>query len=399
MDIYHSKQFCLKIGVLFGVGLLLAACAGSPNGNTSNTTPTTQSQGAGHATATAGITPTPAIGLGSQHCPAVVSNPGHWDTLIPTQASVTKVENVACGNLKGNATLQALVTVRYQGTGSILDVYVYDNLNSATPTQIFKLLNLYKGSAKISGYNTVLTAEVDLNSSANIHKSDAQLAPDLAREFKWSDGASTLVQISFPGIFPDLTRYQAEADQAQVNQGQQAWKLSATGTAQAFGASLLKWNPNAPASIVSGGGSHDTQAVVSLKNNAPGSSSVTLTMARLENNTNGGLWIITDVGASGIAITQPQAASILSTPAMVAGSGNAFEGVIGPVTILDHLYTTIGQARAHGVNGNGPTTFSTSLPYQPTFKNGAEEGLVMLAAENNASGGIAAAVMVKVLIQ
>ncbi|MGH2481454.1 MAG: hypothetical protein ACRDHW_17510, partial [Ktedonobacteraceae bacterium] len=169
--------------------------------------------------------------------------------------------------------------------------------------------------------------------------------------------------------------------------------------AQAFGASLLKWNPNAQTNIVSGAGPHDTQAVVSLKNNAPGGSSVTLTMARLENNTNGGLWIITSVEASGMTITQPQAASLLSTPATIAGRGSAFEGIIGPVTILDHLYTTIGQASAHGATGNGPTTFSTSLPYQPTFKNGAEEGLVMLAAENNASGVVAAAVMVKVLIQ
>src|SRR5258705_3473346 len=37
--------------------------------------------------------------------------------------------------------------------------------------------------------------------------------PIFFREFKWSGGANTFVQVTFPGIFPDLTRYQAEADQ------------------------------------------------------------------------------------------------------------------------------------------------------------------------------------------
>lgn len=399
MNMYSIKQLLLKTSILVGLVLLLAACTGgnSPNGTGSNATPTTQSQ----VTATTGVaaTSTPSIGLGSQHCPAAVSSPAHWNALIPTQANVTEVVRVLCGNLKGTPTLQALVTVLHDGTGAIVDAYVYDNLTSATPTQIFKVLNLYKGDAKISGYNTVITAEVDLNSSVNVNKPGVALNQDLTREFKWSDGAGTLVQIIFSGIFPDLTRYQAEADQVQVNQGQQSWKLSATTTAQNFGARLLTWDSNAPATIVSGGGQGDAQAVVKLKNTTAGSQEITLTMSRLEGNTNGGIWIITAVAADGMSITQPQSASLLSTPATVTGMGNAFEGVVGPVTILDHLYADIGHVSAHGAAGNGNTTFSASVSYKTTFKGGAEEGLVMLAAANNASGGIGAVVMVKVLIQ
>lgn len=399
MDRCRFKQLFLKISVLFGMGVLLAACAGSTSRNTSTPTPIIQSRGTGDATATVGVTPTPATGSRAQGCPAAENRPGYWDTLLSTRTSASQVENVTCSNLKGDATFQALVTVRHQGSGSLLDVYVYDNLNGASPTRIFQLLNLYRGDARISGSHTVLTAEVDQNSSANIHRSEAQLTPDLAREFQWSSSAGTLVQIVFPGIFPDITRYQAEADQAAVNQGQQPWKLSAISTAQAFGASLLKWSPNAPASIVSGGGPHDARAVVSLRDNIPGGNTVTLTMTRLNGNTNGGLWLITNVTASGLAITRPQIASVLSAPAAISGGGNAFEGIIGPVSILDHLYTSLGQTSARGAIGNGPTTFTASLPYQPTFKGGAEEGLIMLATENNASGGIGSAVMVKVLIQ
>ncbi len=396
MRIIHIKRLCLTIGVLFGL-LLLAACGGNNgSGTNSSGSPTT---GTTSTTGTAAVTPSPGIGLGPQPCPDAVKAPTYWDSIIPTQPGVSKVENVTCGNLKGVPTLQALVTVRYDGTGQVLDVYVYDNLTGATPTQIFKLQGLAYGGARISLYNTVLTAEVDMASSVNNNKPDAGLTQDLFREFKWSDGAGTLVQIAFPGIFPDLTRYQAETDQAQVNQGQQPWKLSATQTAQALGASLLQWNANAPATLVSGGGAHDTQAVVSLKNTSPGGNGVTITMARLEGNANGGIWIVTDVESAGLSITQPQSASLIHGSTTITGTGSAFEGVIGKVTILDHLYTNIGQATVHGATGNGSTTFSTNVTSQPTFNGGAEEGLVVLTSENNASGGAAGAVIVKVLIQ
>ena len=82
----------------------------------------------------------------------------------------------------------------------------------------------------------------------------------------------------------------------------------------------------------------------------------------------------------------------------VTGTGNAFEAVIGTVAILDHLYTDIGHASAGGATGNGNTTFSTSVPYNSTFKGGSQEGIVVLFAANNAGSGPAAAVMVKELL-
>jgi len=155
----------------------------------------------------------------------------------------------------GNPSLQALVTVRSDGTAATLDVYVYNHITDPTPTQIFKLQGLYKGGAKISGYNTVMTAEVDGNSSVNKNvNTNAALTVYLFREFKWSDATGTMVPVSFPGIFPDLTRYQAEIDQGQVNQGHDPWKLSAAQSATTLATTLLKWPTNAQATIVSGGG-------------------------------------------------------------------------------------------------------------------------------------------------
>jgi hypothetical protein len=400
MRIIPLKRLLLQAGALCGLLALLAACANGGGGSQAGSTPTVIQGTATSSTGAPVPSPSPGVQLGPQNCPAAVKDPDYWASLIPVQPASQKVQSVTCGYLKGIPTLQALVTVLNNGSGSVLDVYVYDKLSAATPVQIFKLQGLSQGDAKISGYNSLLTAEVDVNSSTNKGKSAADYTRDLFREFKWSDGAGTLVQVAFPGIFPDLTRYQAEADQGAVNQGQQPWKLSATKTAQALGASLLHWDQNATATLTSGGGDHDLQAVVTLKDTAPpAGNGVTISMTRLEGNTNGGIWIVTSLEASGMTISQPQTGSIVHSTTTVNGTGNAFEGVIGQVTVLDHLYTDIGHASARGATGNGKTTFTTSVTSQPTFKNGPQEGLVMLTSTSNANGNIAGAVIIKVLIQ
>ncbi|HZU70176.1 MAG TPA: Gmad2 immunoglobulin-like domain-containing protein [Ktedonobacteraceae bacterium] len=393
----RARYLLLSAVLLFTISLALAACSGGSNG--ANATPTAQGTtlAGGNATPSA----TPYIGLGTRPCPDAVKAPSHWDPIIPTQSNISKVETVSCGNLIGNATLQALVTVRNSGSGGILDVYVYNNITSPNPTQLFKLLSLAEGDAKISVYNTILTGEVDANSSINKGKSDAQLTQDLFREFKWSDGAGTFVPISFPGIFPDMTRFQAERDQALVNRGQDAWKLDPAMVTDHMvsNPNLLNWPANSPTTIVSGGGSHDTEAAVSVKNPDTGGGTIKVTLQRLEGNTNGGIWEVVAVESNGMAITAPQSRDLLSSPVTVKGTGNAFEGKIGQVAVLDHLYTNIGQASATGAAGNGSTTFSVNVSFTTTFKAGDEDGLVVLYATNNAGDpNAAAAVMVKELL-
>jgi Immunoglobulin-like domain of bacterial spore germination len=396
----HSKSPLISIFFVFILALTVIACSGSGNTGSSSTTKTPATLSSGSSGNKTTATASPGIGLGSRPCPDAVKAPAHWDAIIPTQNGVTHVEKVLCGNLIGNATLQALITVRYQGTGQILDVYAYNDITSPNPSQLFKLQNLYKGDTKISVYNTVLTAQVDQNSSINAGKSDAAMRLDLFREFKWSDGAGTLVPVSFPGIFPDLTRYQAENDQAQVNQGQDAWKLNAAQVANHFAtdAHLLKWPDNTQVVVVSGGGSNDTDAVVTVKNLTSAGNTIQVSLQRLEGNTNGGLWEVVSVAADGMSITSPQRRDILVSPIHVTGTGNAFEGVIGTVDVLDHLYTPIGHAHVTSATGNGNTTFSTVVSYTTTFKDGKQDGLVVLYSANNAGSSNGAAVMVKELL-
>ena len=384
----HAKPLFLGIGLLVLLFLIptLAAC-GPASG--SGSTPAPKKNTAS--------TVTPGILLGIQSCPGTTKNTAYWNRFILQQSGGYKVESVSCSNLMGTTTLQALVTVRHSNDGHTLDVYGFNNITSTMPTRVFQAMGLVQGKAKMSGYNTVLTASADELSALNAGKPVSAMTADLFREFKWSDNAGTLAQIAFPGIFPDLTRYSAEDDQVQVNQGNQPWKLSATMVANALAGSLLNWSPNSSTTLLSGGGSHDVNAVVRVTSSAPGGESVKVTLSRLEGNTNGGIWEAISVATDGMSFTGPAPLDVLSSTTVVKGTGNAFEGQIGQVKVLDHLYHSLGQASAMGVVGNGPTSFSTNVNYQSTFSAGIQEGVLVLST-NSPKSGVTTAVMEKVLV-
>jgi hypothetical protein len=143
-------------------------------------------------------TPEPGVVLGPQNGPAGVNDPAYWDRLLGTQGTNGKVERVSFANVLGNPSLQALVTVRHSDANRTLNVYVFDKITSAKPPQLFKLQGLVKGDAKISYYNSILTAEVDQHSTLNAGKTSGQWTQDLFREFAWNEGEGTLVQVASP---------------------------------------------------------------------------------------------------------------------------------------------------------------------------------------------------------
>ncbi|MBV9689926.1 MAG: hypothetical protein JO202_09465 [Ktedonobacteraceae bacterium] len=384
----QKKVYGKPMIVVMFLMLLSALVACSANGSGDATS-------AGNSVTNA-LNTTATVHMGEQPCPVAVSLATYWNPIIPTQADVNNVEKVTCAHVKNDASLQALITVRAEGTGAVLDVYIYDNITDPSPKQLFKLLGLYKGDARISAYNTLLTGEVDQNSSIN--KNTTALQMDLFREFAWSEQVGTLIPVSFPGIFPDLTRYQAEADQQQVNQGQQSWKLHADATAAGLAANLLHWSLNASTTIVSGGGPHDANAVVTVKSTSPGGGSIKVSLSRLENNTNNGIWSVTAVTSDGMALTSPHSRDYLSSPITIKGNGTSSTGKIGSIVVLDHLYKDIGHADATGASNNGNTTFAANVSFASSFKSGLQEGLVVLYGYSSTDGSIIGAVMVKELL-
>lgn len=349
------------------------------------------------------LTPEPGVTSGPKACPTTVNNPAYWNPYIKNYGPNTPVaDKVICANIVGRPTIQAMVVAHeIVGGGPLFRaVFVFDNISSQQPTLIFKLQHMMHGDAKISIYNTVMTSEVDINSPLNKGKADSAMQNDLFREFKWSDGAGILVQTTFPGLYPDLTRWQAEDDQIQVNQGHQPWKLDAAMTAQSMAAGMLHWSPNSQTKLMSGGGPQDVSAVVDVTNTNVTHAMITVTLSRLEGNTHN-IWIVIGVSSKNYSITWPPKGALLTSPTTVKGSGPAFEATIGTLYVLDHRYAIIGQAVANSDQniGMGITTFTTPVSYTATFHGGAQEGVLALYSYSPADNTITGVCMQKVMIQ
>jgi hypothetical protein len=346
-------------------------------------------------------TPTPI----PQACPPGTGSPAHWDAIIGTNNGERHVEGVSCASIMGIAAPQALVTVRHSNADTTLDAYVFSNISSATPTQVFKLADLVKGDAKISAYNTVMTAEVDQNSTLNAGKPISAMTPDLFREFEWSASKGTLVQTAFPGIFPDLTRYQAESDQALVNKGQATWKNDPQAVAKALAGQFFGWQRTLTTQVLSGGGSQDVDATVQVQE-APVQGGPTLspsaivTLSRLEGNTHN-MWVVIGVkDGTSLTLTNIQPESLIASPVKLEGQGSAFENTVGMAYILDHMYTKVGQAIVTGKTGPGmgTVTYATQVSYDTSFKQGPQEGVVEVQLSTPIEAGPETVVMVKVLL-
>jgi hypothetical protein len=352
-------------------------------------------------TATTAPSPTPALILGPQSCPASVASPAYWQPFITAHdpAGSATVAQVECASVTGLPTLQALVTA--ERAGQTLDAFVFNDITSASPSVLFQMQGLLKGDAKISAYSTLMTAQVDQHSSVNAGKPIATMTPDLFREFAWSPTKGTMVQTVFPGIFPDLTRYQAEADQVAVNQGHQSWKLSPTSVARAMVTTLLGWPKTAIVSttLQSGGGPTDVRAIVVVTGKLLGPTvTLNVALARLGDRTPKGIWEVTLVRTSYLTFTSPAPLSLLVSPVKITGIGNAFEGDAGHISLLDHLYTTIGGAGTTGFQGMGHTTFTSTLSFTSTFTAGAQEGVLMINGGVAVTGPVVPVALEKVLI-
>ena len=331
-----------------------------------------------------------------------IQNPAYWTQFVSAPPAIRVADSVAFGHLLGKPSLQAVVVARdILGGGPVYrDVFVFDNITASQPQLLWHESSLLHGDTKISAYNTIMTAQVDVNSSINKGKMEAALTTDLFREFKWSNSAGTFVQVAFPGIFPDLTRYQAEADQAQINAGHDSWKNDPALVAKALAVQFLNWQGTVTTKVLSGGGAQDVYATVQvqgtpIQNAQP---TIVVTLSRLEGNTHN-MWVATAVqDSTRLTLTNIPADSLISSPVTLTGTGSAFEAVIGQGVVYDHLYTTIGHAQIVGSPGMGEANYSIKVPYTSSFKEAQEGIIVAYQGMGGLSSENYSAVMVKVLI-
>lgn len=358
--------------------LLLSACTSFFSTPSQSGTPTTGLTSA-TASATAVTSPTvtavlPTITLQVAGCPTLSIN---WDSLVGTHAGVDKVQKVICGSLTGAGTLDALVGVRYYSPDARLDYYVYGNLG-ATPSQLFSRQGLLNGDALISSAGTIETAEINPNDAI-------KGLVDLFKEYQWN--GATFGQVLFPGMYPDVTRYQADQAQALVKQeiaalqpGQSqaqiadAWRLAPGSLVTRLAKNIFHWTNFSVALPLHSG--LLTILPITVTNLAAGGGGFIAVVHHLnENPTN--IFEIEQVSSinGSAGLNSPVAYARLSSPVSVSGSSQASGSILGQAVLYDDTYTIVGDSGSiRSPASSGYVQFTVSISYH--LAPGLQEGVV-----------------------
>lgn len=382
---YHEWQPLLSwhIGtaiLLYGLMTMLSACSIFPQASQSGGSDQTNAIASPTVTTTAVATPTfvpSTINLQVVGCPTLSIK---WDALVGTHAGVNKVQQVTCGSLEGAGSLTALVNVRYYSPDAKLDTYVYDNL-TATPTRRFSVQGLLNGDAMISSVGSIATAAVS-------PKDTVKGAQDIFKNYAWN--GSSFAQNIFPGLYPEMTQYQADKAQALVNtelanpnsKKLDTWRLSATGVTSHLATGIFHW-ASYTQQVLTPNVKKQTTINVSVTNTGPGGGGFTAVLSRFNGNLNN-ILEVTQISPfdTNISLSSPTTNTTLRSPLSVDGTSLAAGSILGQAVVYDDTFVQIGGSGSIASPArSGYVHFAKSVSYQLNA-SGVQEGVVAFYPTN-----------------
>ena len=371
-----------SIGMLAALVLLLSACnlLGTPSQTGRSGTPVLTS-----ITPTQLPSPTPSPTLTTitlqvvGPCPSSLAN--SWDHVVGTKPGVAKVQKVMCGSLEGSGSLDALVIARYYTPDYKMDFFVYDNL-SGTPNRRFAVQGLVQGDAQISPASTIITSQLISNIA---------IPPNVFKEYQWNAATASFAQILFPGLYPDVTHYQAEHAQFVANayaaQGKTPWQDSASSVVNKLASDIFHWTLTTTKTVTFN--QRTSTYIVQETNTGPGGGGFVATLFHLDTVATN-IFEISQIAPldTGTRISSPAPGVRLSSPVSVSGTSYQASGsVLGEVMIYDDTYTIVGNSGAIPSQASGGyVNFTQSVSYQLNAP-GLQEGVVAFLGtnQNNAS--------------
>lgn len=267
----------------------------------------------------------------------------------------------------------ALVSVTGTDAKHALDVYVFGcSMQRHTPelTTLFSQKGLVQGTVEVSLNHTLVLSSLDTGLSPQQLALVQPMQQNIYREYRWHNGK--FEQILFPSLYPVTSRGEAEQLQQQANSGQQVTWSNPLATAEQMAKDILKWSLlSSQDTVVSNNG---TTAQVNLFQQSP-QMEVSVTLSRLIQQTNNGLWFVTAAHTSGISLKQSPITTPISSPLLLNGSGALADGQT-TASLFDHTLSpmAIGSSNVLTVDTNG--NFAGNIVY--TSNNFGQPGLLLI---------------------
>jgi hypothetical protein len=224
--------------------------------------------------------------------------------------------------------------------------------------------------------------------------------PDLFKEYKWN--GTTFGQILFPGLYPDVTHYQAENSQALYVKiggasGKESWRTSGVLVAEHLALSVFRWS-NVTKTVVKN--NLIGPIIVQVINNGTGGGGFNATLYHLDGVSTNILEITNVASTNGsVSLSSPTSGTQISSPVSVQGNYVASGSTLGRVVVYDNTYFTVGDTGAlHSSVTSGSGSFSVAIHYTLNAR-GVQEGVIaFFSTTQNNTAFINQAVMMKVFL-
>src|SRR5437588_1309006 len=288
--------------------------------------------------------------------------------MVHLQAKTQEMEALQFVDQVDGGQPAVLLQVMNTGSQHALDVYMYGcTMQKQGPklATLFMQRGLIQGTVTVSSANTLITGELDTTLPPQAATLGQALQQNVYREYSWQQGR--LVQVVFAGLYPVTSRSEAEALQQQADNGQAGPWNDPLMTAEQMAKDIFKWSAISPQDAVLN--NDGITAHVQLIQQSP-QLQVTVTLQRLVQHDNKGLWFVTGAQTRDITSDQLQASRVVTSPMTVQGTGaladgqttaTLFDHTLTPLTILNNPTPSVGANGAY----NGMLFYTNGVQNQP----------------------------------
>jgi hypothetical protein len=333
------------------------------------------------------------LGVAPTTCTGLMRNTDYTQ-IVHLQPKTQEMGAVQFVNQLVGGQPATLVQVVNSDTQNTLDTYIYGCVQQQyTPhlVSLFSQRGLPQGTASVSASNTLVLGQLDTNLSPQAAALVQSLQQNIYREYRWLNGA--FVQVAYPSLYPVTSRSEAEALQQQANNSQSLPWSDPLATAEQMAKDIFKWSGSSPQDSIAN--NNGTTAQVQLFQQNP-SLQITVTLERLVQHNNTGLWFVTGATSSGMTLAQPQSSTSISSPVTVKGTGGLADGQT-TATLFDHTYTPLSLLNNPTLSADSTGTFNGMLFYSSNAPH--QEGLLLVQSSPPAgSTETGQLVLIKVLI-
>lgn len=254
----------------------------------------------------------------------------------------------------------------------IRDLYVYScSIHDNQPELAlrFKKQNLVNGLFSVTQADTMNVSELDPHLTPD-SSSATPFQQTVNREYLWQNGA--FVQATFPGLYPVLSRVEAEDLQTQFNQGHPFPWSDPIVTTTHMVQDLLHWNTSKLSITLID--QAQSVAHVLLTQSSP-HFVVQVTLQRLVQPDENGLWFVTQAQTAGISVDTFPLQKPISSPTLIHGIAKP-EAADNTLQLFDHTLSPLVTLIPPTLRSQADNTFTGQIFYTNNIAN--QPGLLLI---------------------